>query len=77
MLKINDSVPCPQCKRKSRVVWVSQDGKQLAIQCQRLHSQIERGSSNFGSTARSQTMPQKNMVFIVETEEETHSLAEK
>jgi hypothetical protein len=77
MLKIDDHVRCPQCNERSRVVWVSQDGKQAAIKCQRHHSQIVRGHSMFGSTARPQTKPQKNMVFLVETEETAPTLAER
>ncbi len=69
MLKIDDRAKCPECNGISRVVWVSQDGKLAAIQCRRHHQQIARGPSIFGSTARPQTKPQKNMVFIVETNE--------
>jgi len=71
MLKVDDRARCPQCNERSRVVWISQDGKRAAIQCPRCHSQISRGPSKFGSNARPQTKSQKNMVFIVETEEAT------
>lgn len=74
MLKIDDRVRCPQCNERSRVVWISQDGKRAAIRCQRCHSQISRGPSKFGSSARPQTKSQKNMVFLVETEKATPML---
>lgn len=68
MLKIGDSVRCPQCHETGRVVWVSQDGKRAGIQCPGRHSQISRGHSKFGSDARPQTKREKNMVFLMEIE---------
>lgn len=77
MVKVNDHVKCPQCNERSRVVWVSQDGKRAAIRCQRHHRQIVRGHSKFGSTARPQTKPQRNMVFLMEIEEATPAAAKR
>jgi hypothetical protein len=68
MIKIGDQIRCPQCNEVGRVVWVSQDEKRAGIQCPRHHSQISRGHSNFGSTARPQTKQEKNMVFLIEIE---------
>jgi len=65
-IKIGDHAKCPQCGRIGRVVWISQDGKQAGIQCPASHSQMSRGDSKFGSTARPQTRRGKNMVFLVE-----------
>lgn len=69
MLKINDRARCPQCNGISRVIWISQDGKRAAVRCKRHHSQIARGRSMFGSPTRPQAKPQKNLVFLIETEE--------
>ena len=63
--KIGDHSKCPQCGRVGRVVWISQDGKRAGIQCPASHSQMSRGNSKFGSAARPQTRPGKNMVFLV------------
>ena len=68
MVKIGDHARCPQCNEVGRVVWVSQDGKRAGIQCPERHSQMSRGHSKFGSTARPQTKPEKNMVFLMEIE---------
>jgi uncharacterized Zn finger protein (UPF0148 family) len=69
MFKLNGHARCPECNARSRVVWISKDGKQMAIQCQRHHSQITRGDSMLGSTERRQTRSQKNMVFLVATDD--------
>jgi len=68
MVKIGDHARCPQCNEAARVVWVSQDGKLVGIQCPRHHSQMSRGLSKFGSTMRPQTKREKNMVFLMEME---------
>jgi len=68
MVKMGDHVKCPQCSRIARVIWISQDEKQTGIQCPGHHSQISRGPSQLGSTARPQTKSEKNMVFIMEIE---------
>ncbi len=68
MVNIGDHARCPQCNEIGRVVWVSQDGKRVGIQCPRSHSQMSRGHSKYGSTKRHQTKPAKNMVSLIETE---------
>lgn len=68
MVKIGDYIRCPQCNTIGRVVWVSQDEKRAGIRCPGHHSQLSRGLSKFGSTARPQTKSQKNMVFLMEIE---------
>jgi ribosomal protein L44E len=68
MIKIGDHVRCPQCNEVGCVVWVSQDEKRAGIQCPGHHSQMSRGHSKFGSTARPQTKREKNMVFLIEIE---------
>ena len=67
-IRIGDHAKCPQCGRIGRVVWISQDGKRAGIKCPASHSQMSRGDSKFGSTARPQTKRGKNMVFLVEIE---------
>lgn len=67
LISLGDYVRCPQCGRVSRVVWISQDGKGAGIRCLGQHSQLTRGPSQFGSSARPQTKSQANMVFLVET----------
>jgi hypothetical protein len=59
-------VKCPHCGRVGRVIWVSQDGTGAGVRCPGRHSQLVRGPSQLGSAARSETKPQKNMVFIME-----------
>lgn len=49
------------------MVWISQDGKGAGIRCVGHHSQLSRGPSQFGSSARPQTKSQVNMVFLIET----------
>ena len=68
MVKIGDYARCPQCNEIGRVVWVSHDEKRAGIQCPRRHSQMSRGHSKLGSTARPQTKQDKNMVFLLEIE---------
>jgi len=68
MVKIGDHAPCPQCNEVGRVVWVSQDEKRAGIKCPRLHCQMSRGYSKFGSAVRSQGKRMKNMVFLMEIE---------
>ena len=77
MVKIGDNVRWPQCNEIGRVVWVSQDGKRAGIRCPRHHSQMSRGYSKFGSTARPQTKTQKNMVFLMDIEMATSVSAQR
>lgn len=59
---------CPECGRVARVVWISPDGEGAGVRCIGSHSQLSRGPSRFGSSARPQTKSQVNMVFLVKTE---------
>ena len=45
MTNVGDHVRCPQCGGKARVVWVSQDGKTVAIRCTGYHSHDEKRPS--------------------------------
>jgi len=76
MVEIGDHARCPQCNEVGRVVWVSQDGKRAGIRCPGHHSQMSRGYSKFGSTARPQTKTQRNMVFLMEIEMATPASAQ-
>jgi len=66
IVNVGDHVKCPQCGAISRVVWISPDEKQAGIRCPRSHTQLIRGESLLGSTARPQTKQQRNMVFLTE-----------
>jgi hypothetical protein len=71
MTSVGDHVRCPQCGGKTRVVWVSQDGKTVAIRCMRRHSHIETGPSTKVSSYY-KTKPKKSvkgMVFLIEATE--------
>ena len=59
---------CPECGKVGRVVWVSQDGKGAAIRCPGNHHQLSRGPSQLGSALRPQNKPQRNIVFLTETD---------
>ncbi len=64
MSKVGDRVKCPQCRREARVVWVSQDGKTVAIRCMGYHSQLSLPPTGFRKKVQSKT--KKGMVFLVE-----------
>jgi len=49
-----------------RIVWVSQDGKTVGVQCSASHRQMSRPGSKLGSTTRPQSKADKNMVFLME-----------
>ena len=68
LVSLGDYVHCPHCGTVGRVVWVSEDGKGAGIRCPGRHSQLTRGPSQFGSSARPETKAQNNMVFLVETD---------
>jgi hypothetical protein len=70
-VKIGDKRKCPQCQKMSRVVWVSTDEKKVGIRCPRYHNQMDN-QSDYGSASRPQRKPIKNMVFIIENENETN-----
>ena len=66
MVIIGNSAPCPQCSGMGRVVWVSQNGKIVGIQCSKSH-RIENLPNAYGFT-RSPSKANKNSVFLVKTE---------
>jgi hypothetical protein len=69
MTKTGDYIGCPQCGGTARVVWISQDGRTVAIRCNGYHSQIGPPSTMFSSRAQSKT--KKGMVFLVEMDVQT------
>ena len=72
MTNVGDHVRCPQCGGKASVVWVSQDGKTVAIRCMRHHSHSETGSSTkIGSYYKTKPKKKsvKGMVFLIEATE--------
>ncbi|HII85218.1 TPA: hypothetical protein HA273_01255 [Candidatus Bathyarchaeota archaeon] len=66
-MHIGDQAECPQCKRSSRVVWISKDGKTAGIQCPASHSLADYPDSKLGQFTRTSTKTSKRMVFITET----------
>ncbi len=65
MVKIGDSVQCPQCKRMGRVVWISKNGTVIGVQCSASHC-IENTPDSHGFS-RPQSKSNKNSVFLVST----------
>jgi hypothetical protein len=61
-----DYVQCPQCTRRGRIVWVSENGKVMGIQCSASHRLDNlpniQGFSHHPSKAH------KNSVFLVNTQ---------
>jgi hypothetical protein len=41
-MKVGDSRSCPECRGKGKVVWISEDGKTIAVKCSKTH----RGKKN-------------------------------
>jgi len=68
MTNVGDHVKCPQCGGKASVVWVSQDGKTVAIRCMGYHNYGETGpSTKVSSYYKTKTKPKKKgMVFLTE-----------
>ena len=68
MANVGDHVRCPQCGGKARVVWVSRDGKTVAIRCAGYHSHSEIGpSTEGGSYYKPKLKPRKKgMIFFIE-----------
>jgi len=67
MTNVGDHVRCPQCGGKARVVWVSQDGKTVAIGCMRFHSYDEMRARKTSSYYKTKPKPKKKgMVFLIE-----------
>jgi len=59
MTNVGDHVKCPQCGRETRVVWVSQDEKTMAIRCMGYHSH-----DDYKAKPRKKTG--KGMIFLIE-----------
>ncbi len=36
-MKVGDTHLCPECEGKGKVVWISDDGKTVAIKCSKIH----------------------------------------
>ena len=66
MVKIGNLAQCPQCAQMGHVVWVSQNGKVVGIQCSKSHNLINLPNA-YGFT-RSPAKKNKNSVFLVKTE---------
>jgi len=66
MVNTGDYAKCPQCTRMGRVVWVSQNGESIGIQCHSSHSLVSYPDA-FGFT-RAPSKAHKNSVFLVKTE---------
>jgi hypothetical protein len=66
VVKIGDYAHCPQCTRMGHVVWVSQNGKIVGIQCSASH--FMDGHSDLYGFKRSSSKLNKNSVFLVETD---------
>jgi len=66
MVAIGDYAQCPQCTRMGRVVWVSQNGDTIGIQCHTSHSLVNHPDA-FGFI-RSPSKARKDSVFLVKTE---------
>ena len=64
MTKVGDRVKCPKCGREARVVWVSQEGKTVAIKCKGYHSQMSPPPTRFNRRVKTKT--KKGMVFLIE-----------
>ena len=66
MVCIGDYVQCPQCTRRGRIVWVSENRKVMGIQCSASH-RLESYPNSYGFT-RSPSKANKNSVFLVNRE---------
>jgi len=66
MINVGDHVRCSQCGGKARVVWVSQDGKTVAIRCMGYHSHDEKVPSTKGGSYYKNKPKRKGMVFLIE-----------
>ena len=64
MVSIGNLAQCPQCNQMGRIVWISQNGKIVGIQCPKSH-RIESLTNAYGF-ARSISKANKNSVFLVE-----------
>lgn len=70
MTKKNEYVKCPRCGGQANVVWISQDGKTVAIKCMDYHSHGGEGpSAKISSYYKIKPKKKfgKGMVFLIET----------
>jgi len=65
MVKIGDSIKCPECQTLGCVVWVSSDKKTMGVRCHMSHREVDRPMSKFGAKVAASTKTRKNMVFIM------------
>jgi hypothetical protein len=66
MVKIGDSMKCPECANMGHIVWVSKNGKTVGVQCSESHNIGGRVDSYGFKRAASKV--NKNSVFLVKTE---------
>ncbi len=65
MVNIGDTMQCPQCSRMGRIVWVSQNGQSIGVQCASTHS-LDNYPNSYGFV-RAPSKAHKNSVFLVKT----------
>jgi len=63
MVKIGDHAQCPECIRMGRIVWVSQNGKIVGIQCSASH--LRDSCPDSYGFKRAPSKANKNSVFLV------------
>ncbi len=66
MLKIGDSAQCPECARMGHIVWISQNGMIIGIQCSASHRR-DNGYDSYGFK-RSSSKANRNSVFLVKSD---------
>jgi hypothetical protein len=63
MMTVGKHARCPQCTRMGRIVWVSQNGETIGIQCSASHSLTNYPNSH--GFKHSPSKENKNSVFLV------------
>jgi hypothetical protein len=66
MVKIGDNAKCPECAHMGHIVWVSQNGQVVGVQCSETHN-IQGHADSYGFK-RSHSKANRNSVFLVKTE---------
>ena len=66
MVCIGDYVQCPQCTRRGRIVWVSENRKVMGIQCSASH-RLDN-IPDIQGFSHPQSKAHKNSVFLVNTQ---------
>jgi hypothetical protein len=61
LTKVGDRVRCPECGEKARVVWVSKEGRVMAVKCPKHHGQVSPPDKRF----RERQTKRRGMVFLV------------